>query len=268
MKRKNKYQIAVAIVLVAAAFSACSSKGEIIPINNDVANLDTYDTGSNVFQNTNDSDSRNKSVENVESSCENPSKKLNNDDSSKDTLFDGENKNQEDICVYICGAVNYPDVYTLPIDSRVVDAIKAAGGLKEGAGEKYLNLASVIKDGQKIYIPTEEEIEEAFGNGMEYVGSIVSISNISGTSGFDDLSDLEGHSKENDTSVNSSGKLNINKASESELMTLPGIGESKAKKIIDFRQTNGGFETIEDIMLIPGIKEGMFSKIKDQICVD
>lgn len=146
----------------------------------------------------------------------------------------------EKIRVYVCGAVARPDVYTLDPDVRMIDAVNAAGGFRADAAADCVNLASRIKDGEKIYIPTEEEIEEAF--------IAQSQSRVSGETG--------------------DGKVNINTADKAALMTLPGVGESKADKIIDFRQTNGGFSSIEDIMLVAGIKEGMYNKIKDKICVD
>ena len=138
------------------------------------------------------------------------------------------------IKVYVCGHVRYPDVYTVDPDMRVVDAVEAAGGFTDDACAEYLNLAAGITDGQKIYIPSYEELEEA---------AALSAS-------------------END------GKVDINSADRATLMTLPGIVQSKADKIIAYRESNGGFGCIEDIMLVGGIKEGLFNKIKDEICVN
>ncbi len=163
------------------------------------------------------------------------------------------------ITVYVCGAVRDPDVYVLDEGSRVNDAINSAGGFLDDAGYEYLNLASKLVDGQKVYIPTRREIEEALAEGDGIYGAEVNItSNAPG---------IENRSLEAAGSETSSGLVDINSASKETLMTLPGIGESKADKIIAYRETNGGFSSIEDIMLVGGIKEGLFNKVKDRICV-
>ena len=140
-------------------------------------------------------------------------------------------------CIYVqvCGAVHNPGVYSLTEGSRVFEAIELAGGLKEDADLKAINQAQILTDGQMVYVYAigEAHVQEA-----------------QGAESFTD------------------GKVNINTASVQQLMTLPGIGESKARQIIDFREENGGFERIEDIMNISGIKEGVFSKIKDFIKVN
>ncbi|HCM91626.1 MAG TPA: hypothetical protein DIS78_03540 [Lachnospiraceae bacterium] len=145
------------------------------------------------------------------------------------------------VTVYVCGAVNSPGVYTLDPGLRIVDAVSAACGLREDADECYVNLATLLEDGQRIYIPTREETAESRGELI--------------TVGTDGSSDRDG------------GKVNINLADAAELMTLPGIGEAKASLIIEYRNQNGRFGTIEDIMKISGIKEGMFNRIKDRICI-
>lgn len=148
--------------------------------------------------------------------------------------------------VYVCGSVVNPDVYELKEDKHVIDAVKAAGGLTDEAMPYYLNLASPIVDGMKIYVPTKEEIDNN-----------PSLSDQMGDSDFG-LSDNE----------NSGGKnlVNINEADAATLMTLPGIGQSKAEKIISYRENKGRFSKPEDIMLIDGIKNGLYDKIKDLIC--
>lgn len=147
---------------------------------------------------------------------------------------------EETVVVHICGAVQAEGVYTLPAGSRYLDAVEAAGGFTEEAAEDYLNLATVLTDGEKIVVPTEEEAvsleaEEAAANASE--------------------------------EEESDGLVDINTADREELMTLTGIGEVKADAIIAYREEHGDFETIEDIMNVSGIKEGAFAKIKDQIKV-
>lgn len=142
----------------------------------------------------------------------------------------------EEIKVYICGEIANTGVYDMDEGDRICDIIDKAGGFTEYASTMYLNQAELIIDGQKIYVPTVEEVEAG-------------------------ASLLYSSAEEED------GKVNLNTASKEELMTLTGIGESKAEAIIAYREDNGGFETIEDIQNISGIKEAVFSTIEDQICV-
>lgn len=218
--KKIKYQVAVAIVVIATAFCGCGTEDDKI------TGLETVD--------------------------------MNEDTKSVPDPKPEEKKESETIKVYVCGAVKNPDVYTLPADVRVIGAVNAAGGFAEDAGVDFINLAAGLGDGQKVYIPTNREIEEAFADGGDVYGSVVNITSYSpgiNVSGSDDSAD------------STSGKVNINTANKETLMTLPGIGQSKADKIIAYREANGGFASIEDIMLIDGIKEGMFNKIRDSICV-
>lgn len=137
------------------------------------------------------------------------------------------------IWVYVCGEVRDPGVYELPEGSRITDAVEAAGGMTGDAAETYLNLAETLSDGQKIEVPSVEMAEAL----------------------------------EEAAAQDTSGLVNLNRATEAELMTLSGIGESKAKEIIRYRESRGGFQKPEDLMNIPGIKEGVFHKIRDQITV-
>lgn len=155
--------------------------------------------------------------------------------------------------VYVSGEVNKPGVYELSEGMRVIDALKAADGYTEDACEAYLNLASLVCDEQMIYVPSNEEVEQMReGEG----GALLNAQNMTGNNGGNET-----------LAVDSNGKVNINTATKEELMTLPGIGESKADKIISFRESNGRFSSIEGIMEISGIKDGLFNKIKDRISV-
>lgn len=138
--------------------------------------------------------------------------------------------------VYVCGAVNSPGVYSLPAGSRIYEAVRLAGGLREDAREDGVNQAEQVADGQMVRIPARGEAEAESGGGAE-------------------------------AAAGSDGKIDINAADLGALMTLPGIGESKAASIIAYREESGGFSSIEEIKNIAGIKEGVFSKIKDYITV-
>ena len=141
------------------------------------------------------------------------------------------------IWVYVCGAVRTPGVYELPAESRLFQALEAAGGMTEEAEERSLNQAAVLSDGEQIIVYTKEEI--ASGLGPQSTGAA------GGSSG--------------------SGKVNLNTAGKEELMTLSGIGESRAAAILAYREQNGSFSSIEEIMNIDGIKEKSFEKIREYI---
>ena len=168
-----------------------------------------------------------------------------------------ETNDSQSFVVYVSGYVNNPGVYELSAGSRVIDAIDAAGGYSKEAYDNYLNLASLISDGQMIYVPSEEEVSQ---------GNVESIAGNGSTSGIG-VNGNGGNSGSNGTG-NSGGLVNINSASKEELMTLPGIGESKADKIIAYREANGRFNSPEGIMEISGIKDGLYNKIKDKICAN
>ena len=237
-KRKIKYLSAVAVFLIATAFGGCKgSEDDIIAL--DEVNLDD--------------DSQLKESLYEEGSTESAASPKEVDEKTKSDIDD------EILCVYVCGAVDNPGVYNLSGDIRMIDAIKAAGGMKEDAGAKYLNLASKVTDGQKIYVPTTVEVEEAFAQGEDATYSIVEIS-ADGVAFGDDI-------ESGTDSTDEQGRINLNTADKTELMTLPGIGESKADKIIEYRDKNGGFSSTEDLMLISGIKEGLYNKVKDKIFV-
>lgn len=143
---------------------------------------------------------------------------------------------EKKVCVYVCGSVKKPGVYELLEDARIVSAIALAGGFTKDASREAVNQAEQVKDGQQIYVPTKKEA------GKQKSGSSES-----------------GSAQDK--------RVNLNSASKEDLMTLSGIGEAKASDIISYREENGGFEKPEDIMKIRGIKQGIYSKIKDMITV-
>lgn len=168
------------------------------------------------------------------------------------------------IYVDVCGAVVNPGVYELSSDSRVFQAIEKAGGYLPGAAASYLNRARSLSDGQQIYVPTQEEVDsqtipltqdETAQDGMVQEGTAQT-----GTAA-DNTAD--------GTRTTQAGqRINLNTADVSQLSTLTGVGESKALAIIAYREENGPFTSIEDIMNVPGIKEGTYEKIKDKIAIE
>lgn len=166
-----------------------------------------------------------------------------------------------DIYVHICGAVKNPGVYILAAGSRVYEGVAAAGGFRNDACEDFINQAGILQDGQRLVIPTTEEAEAAKADGSyqalwQGAAQNAEVQN-PGEGGMAD-----------DSSGNTGGLVNINTATESELSAIPGIGTGKAAAIVQYRQENGYFASIEDIMKVSGIKEGTFNKIKDKITVN
>lgn len=133
------------------------------------------------------------------------------------------------IRVHITGAVKVPGVYSLPENSRLEDLIQAAGGLQESAEPQSLNLAAILADGQRIFIPSVQELS------------------------------LE--SNEKSSNLQTPSLVNINTANAVELDALPGIGEVKATAIVDYRQNNGLFTSLEDLMKVEGINPSLFDKL-------
>lgn len=158
----------------------------------------------------------------------------------------------KEIYVDVCGAVAAPGVYAMEEGSRVFQAIEAAGGYLPEAAQGYVNRARGLSDGEQIYIPTEQEAQEGLLPVQESVqeGGILK------------------EQAQSEAFGSEAAKVNLNTADEAQLTALTGIGASKARAIIAYREENGGFSSIEDIMKVQGIKEGTFVKIKDDIAVE
>lgn len=145
-------------------------------------------------------------------------------------------QDMEQIYVHIVGAVKKPGVYIFQHKPRVIEVVDKAGGFTKDAVVSMINQAEVVEDGTQITIASSK----------------------------DNVKKQKSQKKGTDAN---SGKVNLNQASKEELMTLTGIGEAKAVAIIAYREANGRFQKIEDLMNITGIKEGVFDKIQSQICV-
>ncbi len=146
------------------------------------------------------------------------------------------------IVVEIAGAVINPSVVELVEGSRVYEAIEKAGGLTKDADTRSINQAEILTDGQKIYIPTKEELESSQGVTSPYSNTY-------------------------NTGTSQSGLININTADLNTLQQLTGVGPATAEKIISYRNENGKFNSIEDIKNINGIGDKTFEKFKDKITV-
>lgn len=164
------------------------------------------------------------------------------DQSETETASDTKEKR---ICVFVCGAVMNEGVYYLPEGSRVIDAVNAAGGFGDDADRIYVNQAKYVSDEERVVIPTLEEAQE------------LRSAKDSTLSGRDE--------SEADTD---DGLININTASRKELMEIPGIGESKADRIIAYRESHGGFGAVEEIRNVSGIGGAVFDGLKGYIKVE
>lgn len=153
------------------------------------------------------------------------------------------NTDSDTVLVHICGEVRTPGVYELTADSRICDVLLLAGGFTADADTEAVNMAAGIEDGMQIVIPTEtDRTQEMTGNSSDRTG-------------------------ETAARKTESQLVNINTADKETLMSLPGIGAGKAEAVIAYREAGGVFKDIKDIMLVDGIKEGVYAKIKDKICV-
>ncbi len=165
------------------------------------------------------------------------------------TKKENKNSNEEEdmMAVHITGEVKKSGVVKIKEGSRIEDIIEAAGGLTENADITNVNLAFVVEDGMKIRIPSinEEKTDEDYITEDSGKGVIMTDENTS----------------------TSSSIININTASESELEQLPGIGPSISSRIIEYRNKNGKFKSIEDIKNVTGVGDSKFEKIKDLIKV-
>ena len=145
-------------------------------------------------------------------------------------------QNMNQIYVHIVGAVKKPGVYIFQHKPRVIEVVDKAGSFTKDAVVSMINQAEVVEDGTQLTIASSKDNKK------------------------------KEKSQKKGTDANS-GKVNLNQATKEELMTLTGIGEAKAVAIIAYREANGRFQKIEDLMNITGIKEGVFDKIQSQICV-
>lgn len=211
MMRKIRCELILTVFLMSLVLSGCNRSGEILYFDRETA-----DEGY---------------VQDLEEHTDGLSQK---DCSEGEQALrqDTQVEYSRQIFVHVCGQVCQPGVVMLPEGSRAWEAVEAAGGLADEAWEAAVNLAAVLQDGEKLYIPA--------------VGEIVA----------------------KEAGQADSGLVNLNTADADRLQTLSGIGESRAADILSYRERSGGFRSVEEIMQVPGIKESTYEKIKDKITVD
>lgn len=201
------------------------------------------------------------------------------DSNSEKNVSSSENgaANGNMIKVHISGAVNNEGVIELEENSRVVDAIEKAGGLTEKSCTEEINLAYMLEDGMKIHIPTKEEVQnqnlEQGQSGIQTQAQSILQTQLGTQTSTQGLVQSQSQFQTQpqlgaQTSTKSQfKKVNINTATQAELETLPGVGESTAIKIINYRQENGKFKTIQDLKQVSGIGESKYNKMKDLISI-
>ena len=169
---------------------------------------------------------------------------------------------EEKIKVDIKGAVKNPGVYEINSNRRVADAIEISGGLTNDADTSIINLSKNLTDEMVIIIYTKEEVAEMLkgSTSIKYIEKECICPKIENDACIDNVID-----NKPDTNSSNEQKVSLNSATIDELMQLPGIGEVKAKAIIAYREENGGFKSIEELLEVNGIGESTFNKIKDQL---
>lgn len=238
--KKMKYLTGMLILSVVFSTAACGREQE------DTLQEITSEQlqGSDQIQGSTGEESTSGTAENAkESEGSGTSDGTNQESAAGGKRSDG-SQTEQTMFVYVCGAVEDAGVYELPEDARIFDALEAAGGVSTNAATELLNLAEQAEDGMRIYVPTREEAEVSGMNAMDQTAG-------AGTG----------------TGQTSNGKVNINTAGKEELMSLRGIGEAKAESILKYRESHGKFSSIEELMQIDGIKEGVFNKIKEDITI-
>ena len=178
-----------------------------------------------------------------------------------DNIEKDNKKIEQEFMVDIKGEVNSPGMYSLKAESRVIDAIEKAGGLTDNANTTVINLSKKITDEMVIIIYSNEEVENFKRTKeveQETIQSCIQ-------KDIDSLINDACINNYNNSSDNFTGKISLNNATKEELMTIPGIGSSKAEEIINYRESNGGFTDIEQLKEIKGIGEAIFAKIKNYI---
>lgn len=188
----------------------------------------------------------NKANEVVYTELENDSNEFESDIIENETNDEKGGLEDKEIIIHITGAVKKQGIVKTKQGSRISDVIDVAGGINDKADLSKINLAYIVQDGQKIYVPSMDDDEDT--------DTIVEDAGVNVI-------------KDGTDSSNKKGKININKASQTELEALTGIGPSTALKIVNYRNSNGNFKTIDDIKNVPGIGGSKFKNIKNDICV-
>ncbi len=198
----------------------------------------------------------------------NDNKSITTKSNNKVLVSKKEESNKEEkkgtVFVDVKGAVNAPGVYEIEEEKRIIDAINLAGGLSDNANTVNINLSKKVADEMYIIVYTKNEIYN-YNKKNGSTNNITCASNECVCPDANNDACIKKSSSKSNNEVIVSGKVSINTATKEELMTLSGVGESKANAIISYRQDNGNFNTLEDIKNVSGIGDALYEKIKDNI---
>lgn len=262
-KREKNLFIVIffSILLISMIFSIVliKQKNEIARKENILKSY--YETGGSVFANKKNimsGSSMDNISDNSGNSINNSNNGKTNNNEGASIIGDPENSTGNNIKAYICGCVVNPGVYELENGSRVIDLLNRAGGPAKDACLESINLALILTDCAKIYLPSIEEIKK----GKSLFFSFNNYNMISPNSADDSANIGNGINKSTAVRL-----ININQASNTELELLPGIGSKIAEDIVDYRNNNGFFKSKEDLKNIKGIGEKKYEKIKDLISI-
>lgn len=268
---KNKYVLLISSIIIMSILYFVVEKAidnynfqsnDDMSIEDTNESVETEGEGEEVLKNTEEDDRYDNSGDeeflddSITESAEDSSAELNEQIENKT-----ESKNK--IYVYITGEVNNPGVVILDEESRIIDAINAAGGTTSNANITKVNLVYILEDGMKVNIPNNNDLKN--NSDFEYI-------TMGSGDGRQDTSSSEVGNSSNNSQNNSNGSnkysiVNINTATQTELETLPGIGPSLALKIINYRKENGNFSSIDEIKNVSGIGDSKFEELKSYIRV-
>lgn len=235
----------VCVFCAACLFTGCGSDGEPL---SELRQEKADDPGSETFP-----EERTPEEENAEGGAE-----AAGDAGSEET--GGERADEREpapIYVHVCGAVECPGVYEMPAGSRFYEAVETAGGFAEDACRDYLNMAAPLADGSRLEIPTTEDIRA--GEAIKDTGDTE----------YSYYTVPEAPATQNERMESAeAGLVNINTADIAGLCALPGVGEGRAKAIVEYREKQGGFRKKEDIMEVSGIGEKMYARMEAYLTVE
>lgn len=166
---------------------------------------------------------------------------------------------EKEIMVDVKGEVNTSGIFTLKEGSRVIDAINMAGGLTKNADTSVLNLSKKLTDEMVIVVYSYYEVKN-----FEKTKEVENTVRENCKTAYEGVENSACITSENDSTAKT-GKISLNNATLEELMTLTGIGEAKAKNIIEYREKNGGFKEVEELKKVTGIGDALFDKVKENI---